>query len=835
MTPAPIRRKLILIGLGSAFLLLFAALATLNAFRLNFLNPATIFQIFVFTGLSAVAFLLFVAALVLLVRNVLKIYADQRSRVLGARLRTRMLWGAVLVSLLPLVFMFAFSYLLMNRAVDRWFSQPVNQMRDDSNRMALQLAQYTAANARVEAESIATEIPSPASLAPRPPSPTASSVRRTSGRPAHAKSTPPRRPEPHALALGAHQLTEEVLHRHEITLQNGFAIVFRNGRPVAGFQMPQSSPGSAELKAWIPDTVDDISTEPPTGNLPPERIEQLARSKSIDAAILAAAQRNDQPIFSTGSTDYALGTAALKEGGTVVVGLPVPFGMTATMARLHSSTEAYWTLFRSRRQIRNLYMLLLLMMTGLALFACTWLALHLSKQVTKPVEALADAMDLIAAGDYAHRVAPSATEELGELVLSFNRMAADLENSRRAVGESNLQLSAANEALEARRSELETMLETIPNGVATLSPERRILTTNRALTEMMDPGGQLPFVGRDLPDALPPEVAEAVDRLIRRSHRMGSASSEIELPSGTGSGPTNLLATVALLESVPTSGIRGPQRRDHLGYVLVLENATELLRAQKQSAWKEVARRVAHEIKNPLTPIALSAEQTRRHIDRLGATLAERGIDSPSVATIRRCSETISSSVESMRSLVDQFSALAEFPTAQPRPADLNTIVENSLALFAGRLQNIRIVRRMSAGLPLVLADPEALKRALSNLIDNAAEAMQTSLLRELHISTSLLDSNLVELSVADTGSGLTDDMRERLFLPYFSTKQRGTGLGLAIAAKIIQEHGGTIRAEKNSPAGARFIVELRPATPTPDSDPELDPAALATPQPSAP
>jgi nitrogen fixation/metabolism regulation signal transduction histidine kinase len=276
----------------------------------------------------------------------------------------------------------------------------------------------------------------------------------------------------------------------------------------------------------------------------------------------------------------------------------------------------------------------------------------------------------------------------------------------------------------------------------------------------------------------------------------------------------NLLATVALLE-VPAATER--TRREHQGYVLVLENATELLRAQKQSAWKEVARRVAHEIKNPLTPISLSAEQIHRHINRLANNVADRSVDStselPSIAVIRRCSEVITSSVESMRSLVDQFAALAEFPTARPKPADLNTIVENSLALFAGRMQTIQIVRKMSPDLPLVLADPEALKRALGNLIDNAAEAMQQSLFRELRIYTSLLENGMVELTIADTGSGLTAEMRERLFLPYFSTKQRGTGLGLAIAAKIIQEHQGTIRAEKNEPAGAKFIIELRPAS----------------------
>jgi nitrogen fixation/metabolism regulation signal transduction histidine kinase len=502
-------------------------------------------------------------------------------------------------------------------------------------------------------------------------------------------------------------------------------------------------------------------------------------------------------------------------------------------------------------------MQLLLMITCLALFASSWLALHLSKQVTRPVEALADAMDQISRGDYAHRVQESATEELGDLVHSFNRMVADLESSRAQVEESTVQISRANAALEARRNELETMLETIPNGVAMLDAERRIVLTNRALSEMMDPGGQRPFVGVSIEEVFPAEVMEVLDRLIRRSHRMGSASSELEMTAqgngneytgnghgtngasngatnggnfganlganggGTGAsfaGPTapgtmNLLATVALLENVMAN------ERVVRGYVVVLENATELLQAQKQSAWKEVARRVAHEIKNPLTPISLSAEQIHRHIGRLSANLAEKQIDSPSTEVIRRCSEVITASVESMRSLVDQFAALAEFPTARPRPADLNTIVENSLAMFAGRMQSIRLIRRLGKDLPLVLADPEALKRALGNLIDNAAEAMQTSLLREMRVSTALLESGMVELTIADTGSGLTDEMRERLFLPYFSTKQRGTGLGLAIAAKIIQEHQGSIRAEKNEPAGARFIVELRAAS-AGDGDP---------------
>ncbi len=780
------RRKIVSIALGSIALVLLFTFTALNAFSLKFLTPSTISEIIVFSGLSAVVFLIFVAVLVLLVRNVLKLYADQRSNVLGTRLRTRMLWGAVLVSLVPLVFMFLFSYGLMNRAVDRWFSQNPNEMRNDSNRLALEFAQYTSANARVEAESIAASLPT--------------------------------------TNIGAgNDALDAVLHQHEITLQNGFAVLYREGRPVAAFHMPRRTASPAQVKPWLPDqsSIDDDGDSAPATPPRHQPGDDLVVDASIDATILAASQRND--LFSLGDTDYALGTAAMKQGGTVVVGLPMPLGLSATVARFQTAVDDYWKAYAQRRQVRTLYMLLLLMMTSLALFACCWLALHISKQVTKPVEALADAMEAIAAGDYARRVGESATEELGELVRSFNHMAADLEGSRHAVETTNTQLSAANATLEARRGELETMLETIPNGVATLDPRRCVVLANRALTEMLDPGGQAPFIGTAIESIFPAEAMESLDHLLRRSHRMGSASGEMEMTviragNGHSSATMYLLVTVALLETGTGS------ERTHHGYVLVLENATELLRAQKQSAWKEVARRVAHEIKNPLTPISLSAEQIHRHIDRLGVTLATAQVESPSIAVIRRSSEVISSSVESMRALVDQFASLAEFPTAQPRPADINPIIENSLALFAGRLQNIRLVKRLETGLPLVLADPEAMKRALGNLIDNAAEAMQQSLLRELRVSTALLPSGMVELTVSDTGSGLTDEMRERLFLPYFSTKQRGTGLGLAIAAKIIQEHQGTIRAEKNEPAGAKFIVELKPA-----SSPDLEPTTEAS------
>jgi nitrogen fixation/metabolism regulation signal transduction histidine kinase len=241
-----------------------------------------------------------------------------------------------------------------------------------------------------------------------------------------------------------------------------------------------------------------------------------------------------------------------------------------------------------------------------------------------------------------------------------------------------------------------------------------------------------------------------------------------------------------------------------LGYVLVFEDLSDLLKAQKQAAWREVARRVAHEIKNPLTPIALSAERMRRHLAR------ERPPNEASLEILRGCAETIAGSVETVRTLVDEFSALARFPASQPQPADINAIIQNTLAMFNGRLEGIQVRTELASDLPAVLGDPEALKRALANLVDNAAEAVQDSLLREIEISTALVATrDAVEINVADSGPGVTSELKERLFLPYFSTKKRGTGLGLAIVSRIVEDHHGSIRVEENKPAGARFIMEL--------------------------
>lgn len=741
-------RRTAVVVFGSLALVILLFLIAENAFNLKFLSPDNNGSILLFTALSGISFLLFLMLLVLLLRNVLKLYASGQSRVLGSRFRARMLIGALLLSVVPAFFMLSFNYLLMNRSIDRWFSQPVVQLRDEAMQVAMEMSHYAAVNARAEAESLAHE---PVVVA--------------ADLPAHPESL------------------LELFRRHKVTLQGGFVTIYRDGNVVDAYQMP----------------TDGVPVSLLSNVGPGEQAQAMPQQMSLSDEIFRAAERTDDPILRIGQAAYSVGDAASRNGDVVVVGLPLPANVGNAIHDIESGTERYWALLRARRRVRRTYLLVLLLLTGLTLFVSSWLALFLSKQVTRPVEALADAMDAMASGDYGSRVDVAVSGELGELMRSFNHMATDLENSRTQLESSTDKLSEANAAIDERRRELETVLETIPSGVATLDNDLRIVQANRAFYEMLDPLGELSIEGQPIQSLFPAESALEITRVLRRSRRLPSASTEVEAHSPRG--PLHLIFTVTQL--------RGSLH----GHLVVMDNVTDVLRAQKQMAWKEVAQRVAHEIKNPLTPIALSAERIERHVNR--------GLTGESAQVLRNSTEVIRSSVETLRQLVDQFAALADFPAANRMPTDLNRIVENTLALFAGRLEGIEIRLHLAENLPPVMADPEALKRAFSNLIDNAAEAMQSTLLRVLTVRTASNETQtMAEIVIADTGHGITDEIRERLFLPFFSTRRRGTGLGLSITAKIVQEHQGNIHVETNSPAGARFVILIPFADST--STPEI-------------
>ncbi|MGC1385801.1 MAG: ATP-binding protein, partial [Candidatus Acidiferrales bacterium] len=302
---------------------------------------------------------------------------------------------------------------------------------------------------------------------------------------------------------------------------------------------------------------------------------------------------------------------------------------------------------------------------------------------------------------------------------------------------------------------------------------------------------------RTLQDLLGEEAARAVLLLMRQSLRMGVASREIELATAG-----------RLVRAAVTVRSLGP-RRSNPGFVVVIDDLTDLLRAQKAAAWQEVAQRIAHEIKNPLTPIQLSAQRLLRHLDRLGAQKGD-GARSEFEKLAAECAGLIEREVQTLGSLVDAFSQFARFPSARLAAEDLNTIVSSALDLFHGRLEGITVKTELAAALPPVKADRELLRRVVANLIDNAAESMEGSTIRRLRVATRMdAERETVEIEVADSGHGISPEDKERLFLPHFSTKERGTGLGLAIASRIIEEHNGSIHVEDNLPTGARFVIRF--------------------------
>jgi PAS domain S-box-containing protein len=352
---------------------------------------------------------------------------------------------------------------------------------------------------------------------------------------------------------------------------------------------------------------------------------------------------------------------------------------------------------------------------------------------------------------------------------------------------------------------METILENIPTGVISLAESGAIVRVNSAVIRIF---GETARNTQTLEDLAGVEAARGLRNLMRRSLRMGVVTKELEIPmSGR------------VLHAAVTVSAMGP-RRANLGFVIVVDDLTDLLHAQKTAAWQEVAQRIAHEIKNPLTPIQLSAQRLTRYLERRQAlTGAAPTEESELSRLVRECAGLIEREVATLASLVKEFSQFVRFPKARLASTEPNAIVTSALEVFAGRLDGIAIRTSLAAGLPPIRADAELLRRVLVNLIDNAAEAMEGSAAKELRLATRLnAHGEAVEIVVADTGHGISPQDKDKLFLPHFSTKDRGTGLGLAIAARIVSEHHGTIHVEDNAPIGSKFVIQLPvaevPATP---------------------
>ncbi len=476
--------------------------------------------------------------------------------------------------------------------------------------------------------------------------------------------------------------------------------------------------------------------------------------------------------------------------GSLLVGSYVTQRLESRLRGISQSFQEYKQLRLLKQPLKGIYILLFLLMTLVIVFSATWFGLYLARGITEPVQMLAEGTRAVAAGNLNYKVTVRADDEIGVLVDSFNRMTSDLASSQTKLEHTYRDLQAKHEEVEQRRRYTETVLEEVATGVLSLDPAGRITTINGAAERML--GVPAASAQGQLASAvLRPPMHSELAALIQRMNRLREGALEREVHLRREGHAVTLLASATAL--------KGPEGA-YLGMVLVFDDLTELLKAQRLAAWREVAQRIAHEIKNPLTPIQLSAQRLRRRLS------TNRSPEEKQL--LEEATATIVQEVEGLKQLVDEFSRFARMPALQPRATDLGRLLEGVVVLYRESHPGLSIKASFSPDLPPLDVDPDQIKRAVLNLVDNAVEAVGGA--GVVTVDTIWLpESRRARIVVADDGPGIPGEDKERLFLPYFSTKAGGTGLGLPIVHQIITDHGGTIWVEDAAPLGTRFVIEL--------------------------
>ncbi len=474
----------------------------------------------------------------------------------------------------------------------------------------------------------------------------------------------------------------------------------------------------------------------------------------------------------------------------VTVGYLIPESLAGLNRRMARSAENYLQTKALKSPIQRSYYLVLSLVTVLVLFASVWVSLALARRITVPIQVLAEGTRAVAAGNLDFHIDVEADDEFGILVDSFNRMTGDLRTAKEGEQRSLGALTAGNRELAARRRYTETLLENLRPGVISLDGEARVTTINRSACSILDIVSRPEVTGLSVDELLARPAHHDLLAAVREARRSGPATRERQV-TVQAEGRTRTLAAIF----TPLTDAAGASP----GLIVVLEDVTDLLRAEKVAAWQEVARRLAHEIKNPLTPIQLSAQRIAKKFHEGDADLAR---------VVKEGTDAIVNEVGGVKRLLDEFSRFARLPAVHPMPADPHQVIEQAIALYDGLHPGVQFERDFHPDGHRIDLDAEQIKRVCVNLFDNAIQAMDGK--GTITVRTgSILDGKAFQVEISDQGPGIPPEDRERMFLPYFSTKRRGTGLGLAIVNRIISDHDGSVRFEDNAPRGSRFVIEL--------------------------
>ncbi|HST52304.1 MAG TPA: ATP-binding protein [Pyrinomonadaceae bacterium] len=781
----PARRRGAVWLFGGLVLLLLSLLVASQLFGLwEVFTPAEASEALLIYALSTLNFVAFFLFTFIFIRSLLKLRRERREHQLGSKIKTRLVVFFIAVSLLPITAMALFSNMFFNRTLEKYFSNfPEGVFREAEEAQQRDYKQQ------------------------------------------------------------AEQLDELA------------SLV------AAQIETRQGAVSNTQLEGLSAGRFASLAVVSPVGEVVAENVGESyqTQSEQLDALMRSASGAGTPNV---GGKTFLVAFAPLADGGRVVAVRERE--QDANLGRLAQGAQRFEDIKRGQRRVRLLGLSTIGLLTLMLLFASTWSAIHLARGIGTPIRSLAWAAAEVAGGNLEHRIEPVGDDELAVLVDAFNDMTAQLADNRRRLEANAAELREKNCALEERRHYIETVLQTVSTGVISLDEENRVTTINSAALAMLRleeaPAPQTP-----LSEVVCAEDCGVLERVLWRARVRGRATEQIELArvgtsegngfqnagaqksNGNGGADASIkgdggaggnggsVVPVALTATALTPRVAAGRR----GVVLVIEDLSELLAAQRAAAWSEVARRLAHEIKNPLTPIQLSAERIARNFRRANdgdasAAAAPRdkngsgedGALSSSVArtgnghaaeqervarVVEECTATISREVAGLKAMVDEFSRFARLPHARLEPGDLNEVVRQAVALYEDRLEGVRLDVLLARELPGALLDAEQLRRVFVNLIDNSIEALaEGEDERRITVATGHDPARgLLIAEVADTGHGIARADLARLFQPSFSTRGRGTGLGLAIVQRVMTEHGGRIRAESNRPRGARMIVEL--------------------------
>ena len=677
-----------------------------------------------------ISLLLLILLLFLVFRNLVKLLYDRKRKVMGAKLRTKLVVAFIALSLLPTTVLFFFSINFITTSIEFWFNVPVEQALENSLLVGRSVYSHAEENNQFFLERISYQIKTKKLLDPK---------------------------KKESLSHYIQVVQREFnLHAIEIYDANASRLTF----------------------ALAPELEDN-----PFGIVSADNLQKDMALKSV---------RTISESIPTGELIKTIGTVpfGVKRANAeafVVLTILIPPDLSEDMASISRGFEEYQQIKLLKKPIQITYYIALSIVALLVVFCAIWFGFYLAKTITTPIMELAEGTYRVAQGDLSFSIGLAADDEIGSLVDSFNTMTRDLRIGREQLELSARKLREQNVEIEERRQYMEIVLKNVSAGVITLDAGGFISTMNKSAEKMLNIKSE-EIINKSYKKLLNKEQLELAGEIMETLKTSRNDAVALPLRVTIDGSPLSFIVHVNALKN---------DAGKHMGIVMVFDDLTELEKAQRMVAWREVARRIAHEVKNPLTPITLSAQRLKRKYSK---QLNEPVFD--------ECARTITDHVELIRNLVDEFSSFARFPTADPKPCDLPPIVEETLALYKEGHQNINFVFNIIDKIPYLNLDRKQIKQAMINLVENAI----VSIKKEGRIIITLTHDpilNIVRLEVADNGVGISDEDKTRLFEPYFSTKKAGMGLGLTIVSTIVADHNGMIRVQDNQPRGAKFVIEL--------------------------